>query len=66
MIEAKRQVCEPDICLTDPTLAGCKDPAKKLKRLEEQRKHIKEEIEMLKDRDYCIAVEIAGLRAAQR
>ena len=46
----------------DPTLGGIKNPALRLRKLEERKKHIDEQIQELEDKRYVIDEEIKELR----
>jgi SMC interacting uncharacterized protein involved in chromosome segregation len=50
------------ITLTDPTMAGTKDPEKKRKRMEEHIKNLKEEIAMREDQIWIMRSELDGVR----
>lgn len=49
------------ITLTDPTLAGTKDPAKKRIKLQERIQHLESEKERMDDQIYCMECEITRL-----
>lgn len=45
--------------MSDPTMAGIKDPVKRLNRLREQRDILKEHIKQIEDKIYCIEHEMS-------
>ena len=45
--------------MSDVTISGCEDPAKRLKFLDEGRQHLEDSIAEKKDRHYLIEHEIA-------
>ena len=45
----------------DPTMAGIKDPVKRMQKLNERRQHIEDQIAELKDKHFIIESEIAEL-----
>ena len=54
----------------DPTLGGIRDPALRLRKLNERRQHIEDQIHDLQDKHYLIEIEeesaeIARIRNAQ-
>ncbi|WAC06023.1 MAG: hypothetical protein OS112_05165 [Methanoregula sp.] len=50
----------------DFTMAGVKDPAKRMQKLNERRQHIEDTISELKDRHYLIEHEIAELQRGMK
>ena len=49
------------IRLTDPTMAGCTDPARRLRKLQDRRQVLREYIAQTEDQIACIEHEIAQL-----
>lgn len=50
------------IKLTDPTMAGTKDPLRKIKKLEDRIEHLRQEIAMREDQIMIMSCEIGLLR----
>jgi len=47
----------------DPTMAGCKDPERRMRKLNERRQHLEDTIAQMQDQHFIIEHEIAELQA---